>query len=343
MTPIVRGSALHGLEQFAAGQGLDARQLLLDAHLPADAEDQPDELIPYTQFNALLDLGEQRTANPLFGLEFGLHQGVGVLGNLLYVIQNAQTVGEALKLLRQYIHIHTSGAELHLEQYSDSFRLSYEVTAGSAGSVRQDIELALAIGHRLMQCLLGRRWRPTALHFRHAPHAHPSEYRRLIGITPRFDSAHNAWVFDAALLDVPLSAADQQLKLLMQQHVEELSQISLQELPAFVQKLLRDMLPHGKIRIEQVAEYMMISPRTLQRYLMEAGTGFQELLDETRQSLSTRYLCDSSISLTQVAGLLGYGDLSAFSRAFTRWNGRSPRQWKQHYHKEKLNAPATPA
>ena len=116
--------------------------------------------------------------------------------------------------------------------------------------------------------------------------------------------------------------------------MDELSQISLHELPGFVQRLLRDMLPHGKVRIEQIAEYMMVSPRTLQRYLMEEGTGFQELLDETRQSLSTRYLCDSSISLTQVAGLLGYADLSAFSRAFTRWKGLSPRKWKQRYQRE---------
>jgi AraC-like DNA-binding protein len=76
---------------------------------------------------------------------------------------------------------------------------------------------------------------------------------------------------------------------------------------------------------------MMISPRTLQRYLMDENTGFQQLLDKTRQSMSTRYICDTSISLTQLATLLGYGDLSAFSRAFARWNGVSPRVWKRRY------------
>ena len=74
----------------------------------------------------------------------------------------------------------------------------------------------------------------------------------------------------------------------------------------------------------------MISPRTLQRYLMTQGTGFQELLDDTRQAMAARYLSDSSISLTQLASLLGYADPSTFSRAFTRWNGISPQKWKQH-------------
>ncbi|UVL43525.1 helix-turn-helix domain-containing protein [Pseudomonas sp. B21-040] len=63
---------------------------------------------------------------------------------------------------------------------------------------------------------------------------------------------------------------------------------------------------------------------------MTQGTGFQELLDDTRQAMAARYLSDSSISLTQLASLLGYADLSTFSRAFTRWNGISPQKWKQH-------------
>jgi AraC-like DNA-binding protein len=80
--------------------------------------------------------------------------------------------------------------------------------------------------------------------------------------------------------------------------------------------LSRQVSPVPTIR--EIAEHMMISPRTLQRYLMAQGTGFQELLDNTRQAMAARYICDSSISLTRLASLLGYADLSAFSRAFTR-------------------------
>ncbi|AIL61754.1 AraC-like transcriptional regulator QhpR [Pseudomonas alkylphenolica] len=334
MTAIVRGSALLGFAPFATEQGLHASQLLSEVGLPTDAQDHLDCVIPYSQFNALLELGTKRSGNPLFGLEFGLHQGVAILGNLLYVIQNASTVGEALKALRQYFHIHNSGAEIHLELFGGQARLSYEITVGDVTSVRPDVELALAVGQQLMQSLLGRRWRPSALQFRHSAMAAVADYRRLLGISPRFDCPYNAWVFDAALLEIPLSAADEHLQQLVKQHIEELSQLSLQELPAFVQKLLRDMLPHGKVKIEQVAAYMMISQRSLQRYLLEENTSFQELLDQTRQSLSSRYLCDSSINMTQVAGLLGYADLSAFSRAFTRWNGLSPRQWKKLHRQE---------
>lgn len=336
MSSIVRGSALYGFDSYATEQGLHHQQLLQAAGFPADVLQRPDNLISYAQFTHLLELCAARSGNPLFGLGLGLHQGVHIFGNLIYVVQNAGTVGEALLALKRYFHTYNQGSDIKLEVQGNSARLSYEVTIGDAASVRQDVESAMGIGQRLMQSLLGRRWRPTALLVRHSPIATISDYRRLLGITPRFDSGHNAWVFDAALLDVPLRAADARLQQIIEQQVEELSQISLQELPAMVQRLLRDMLPYGKASIEHVAEHLMISPRTLQRYLQEADTGFQELLDQTRQSLSTRYLCDSSISMTQVAEMLGYADLSTFSRAFSRWNGISPRKWKQRYQQSKL-------
>ncbi|MCY1522904.1 HTH-type transcriptional activator RhaR [compost metagenome] len=105
----------------------------------------------------------------------------------------------------------------------------------------------------------------------------------------------------------------------------------MQELPPYVGKLLRRQLPSGQVTIEQVAEQMKISPRSLQRYLHAEGTSFQKLLDQTRQSMATRYMRDSSVSLTQLSELLGYADLSAFSRAFSRWNGMSPQKWKQRH------------
>lgn len=328
MTSFVRGIALAGFAEFATSQGLDPRTVLAEVELSGD---DLDGLVSGAKFNALLELCARRSENPLFGLQFGLHQGPQALGSLLYLIQSASTVGDALMALTQYFHVHSSGAELRLERQGASARLLYDVTDGDATSVRQTVELAMGIGAHLIQSLLGHSWKPNGLLMRHPAGEEPGAYRRLLGVTPRFDSPVNAWIFDDALLETPLSAADERFQQLARRHIDELAQIKLQELPSYVQKLLRNRLPKGHVTIEQVAEHMKISPRTLQRYLLAEGTGFQELLDRTRQSMAARYICDSSISLTQLAGLLGYADLSAFSRAFTRWNGVSPQKWKQRY------------
>lgn len=335
MASFVHGIALLGFEDFALAQGLDPHATLAEIGLPGDAQDG---VISGVQFNALLELCAQRSANPLFGLQFGLQQGAQALGNLWYAIQNAGSVGEALQALMQYLHVHSNGAQLQLERHGGYARLLYEVTDGEAHSVSQTVELAMGISAHLMQSLLQHAWKPRGLLLRHSPGAEPGTYRRLLGITPRFDSPVNAWVFDETLLDIPLSAADKRLCQLAQSHLEELARITLQELPSYVQKLLRTWLPSGQVTIEQVAEHMKLSPRSLQRYLRAENTSFQTLLDDTRQALAARYLRDSSLSLTRLAGLLGYADLSTFSRAFRRWNGISPQQWKRH----QLSAPTAP-
>ncbi len=328
MASFVRGIALMGFDEFAISQGLDPHAALAEVELPDDALDG---LISGAKFNALLELCARRSANPLFGLRFGLFQGPQGLGSLLYVIESASTVGDALNALTHYFHVHSTGAELRLERQGERARLLYEVTEGDAASVRQTVELAMGIGAQLLQGLLGHPWKPNGVLMRHPAGAEPGAYRRLLGVTPRFDGPVNAWVFDDALLETPLSATDERFQQLARSQIDELARMTLQELPSYVQRLLRNRLPNGPVTIEQVALHMQISPRTLQRYLQAEGTGFQELLDQTRQSMATRYICDTSISLTQLSELLGYADLSAFSRAFTRWTGVSPQQWKQSY------------
>lgn len=338
MTSFVRGIALQGFDEFATSQGLDPQAVLVQVGLPADVQDG---LISGTSFNALLELCATLSENPLFGLQFGLHQGSQGLGSLLYVIRSATTVGEALETLTQYFHVHSDGAEIRLERRGGIARFLYDVTDEDAASVRQTVELAMGISTHLLQGLLGRAWNPSGLLLRHATGERPSAYRSLLGVTPRFDSPINAWVFDAALLEAPLDATDERFRQLVQRHVDEMAKITLQELPYYVQKLLRNQLPNGQVTIERIAEHMMLSPRSLQRYLQTEGTGFQELLDKTRKSMATRYIRDSSISLTQLAGLLGYADLSTFSRAFSRWTGMSPQKWKQRRQQtQPLAAPA---
>lgn len=322
----VRSTALLGFKEFAVSQGIDPDSALAEIGLPGDPLNAQ---FSGAQFNALVELCAVRSNNPLFGLQFGLRQGTQSLGTLLYAMRSTANVGEALNLLTRYFHIHSDGALVRLECQTGSALLIYDVIDGTLVAVRQTVELAMGIAVCLLRELMGHAWKPRGLTLRHSAPENRMAYRALLGTHPRFDSTVNAWVFDESLLAIPLGAANARCQQLAQQHIDELARVTLKELPSYVQKRLRDELAHGPVTLREMAEYMMISPRTLQRYLSAEGTRFQELLDETRQSMAVRYLCDSSISLTQVASLLGYADLGTFSRAFTRWNGVSPQKWKQ--------------
>ncbi|MCU1715682.1 AraC family transcriptional regulator [Pseudomonas sp. 5P_3.1_Bac2] len=329
VTAFIRVSALNGIAEFAATQNLAIEQLLEAVELPSDALQYPESFIPYRKFAALLDAGAQRTDNPLFGLQFGLHQGVAALGPMFYLIRNAANVGEALNELSRYFHLHSSSSRLRVTQEGEHALFHYDADdVKDVPSHRIVVELVVGTATHLMRALLGSRWQPQALLLQHAPLRPPQAYHRLLGITPQFNAPYNAWVFDAKLLQAPLGGGDPELRKLIQQHLDNLDRMAVQELPSYVSQLLRDLLPNGRTSIEQIAEYMDLGPRTLQRYLAEEGTSFQQLLDETRQSMAQRYLTDSTLNLTHMAAMLGYSELSAFTRAFRRWYGMSPKQWR---------------
>lgn len=330
MSDYARASALHGLIEYAASQSLDPQALLRDAGLPDDLLDHPESLVAYRRMAKALELGAQRSGNPLFGLELGLQQSIaGTIGPLLYLARNSKDVGEALTAIGSYFHVHASAVRVRVELHGDLALFLYDpVESEEIAGSRPIVELALGGGLQLMRLLLGNRWKPQALLLQHAPVHEPQVYSRMLGLVPQFNAPINAWVFDAKLLDIPLSSADPQLKRLLQQQVELLGQASVEDLPQHVQRIIRSFLPQGGVTIERVADYLSLSSRTLQRYLAEEHTSFNLILDQTRKTMASRYLSDSEINLTQLAEILGYSELSAFSRAFTRWYGVSPREWK---------------
>jgi AraC-like DNA-binding protein len=85
------------------------------------------------------------------------------------------------------------------------------------------------------------------------------------------------------------------------------------------------LLPHGKARIDEVARRLGVSQRTLARQLSSEGLTFTEVLEKLRADLASHYLSDRGLSISQIAWLLGYQEVSAFSHAFKRWTGKTPR------------------
>ena len=89
------------------------------------------------------------------------------------------------------------------------------------------------------------------------------------------------------------------------------------------------MLPQGEPRRETVAQALYLSERTLQRRLQEEGSSFQKLLDDTRRDLAVQYLCQPDLAPLAIAYLLGFADPSNFYRAFKRWFGVTPGEYRQ--------------
>lgn len=331
LNPFVRALSLVGFDAFASGQGLNPAEMLRQVSLPQDSLRRQDGILSHRRYCELLERCAAQSGNASFGLQYGLFQGIDVFGELFYLIRNAGTVGDALAELRANYFLYNGAAEIGFDLDGGIARLGYLANQRDVPGLPQAEELACGVGVQLLRALVGAGWRPAAVRLRHQPLGDEATYCRAFGVRPVFAARCTELEFDASVLSLPLAATDAGLHQLLAGHIARMERLPADEMPSYVRQLLRSLLPSGRATLEKVADCIAVNPRTLQRRLEQEGTSFQQLLDETRQEMARHYLDDPSISMAQMAGLLGYSDASGFSRAFNRWFNDSPLKWqKQH-------------
>lgn len=332
VNPFVRALSLTGFAKFCTGQGLSPAEMLRRASLPQESLQRQDGILSFRHYCALLELCAQQSGNSLFGLQFGLYQGINVFGDLLFLIRNAGTVGNALLELRANYSLYNGAAEVGLDIHDGIAILTYQVNECDIPGLCQAEELACGVAVQLMRTLVSSDWQPRAIMLRHPALCNESTYLQTLGMLPTFSALHTGLALDASLLALPLNSADETLRQILTEHIGRMERLSAAEMTSYVKQLLRNLLPSGRATIERVADGMALTPRTLQRRFSREGTSFQQLLDETRQDMARRFLEDPSISMAQLAGLLGYSDSSGLNRAFNRWFEVSPLEWQKKHH-----------
>jgi AraC-like DNA-binding protein len=300
-----------------AGAGFD-RELLKDA----------DALIPYVALDRLIGVCTREAACPHFGLLLGQKGGPASLGPLGLLIQHAPDVGTALRELVLYLHLHDRGAAPGLDLYPAGAALSYSIYEPRVESGDQIADGALAIAFNIMKSLCGPNWVPSEVVLPRARPADVTPYQRFFQAPVRFDSEQAALIFPAEWLErvPPRSDADLHRFIEAQLH-ERFDQADL-AFGAQVRRILRTQMMNRRVSVEAVARLFNMHRRTLSRRLRLEGTSFDEILDEVRFEIASQLVADTEMPLSQVAAALDYSEASAFTRAFRRWSGSSPRDWR---------------
>ncbi|WP_194791508.1 AraC family transcriptional regulator [Pseudomonas sp. UFMG81] len=327
--PLVRALSLVGFHDFATRQGLDPARMLKQIGLPLQSLQDEDSLFPYQQYCALLEACSQQSGNPLFGLHYGLFQASSVFGDLLHVLRNARTVGDALLELRNHYALYNAAAEVGLDSENGQVILSYQVHQTDAPGVRQAEELACAAGIQLMRALLGPHWHPTAIWLRHSASADTALYAQALGMPVTFDAPGLALVFESSVLAQPCATCDEALQQLVVRSMQRLEPLSSDELASQIKQLLQHLLPSGRATAQKVASIMALTPNQLRQAMAREGLSFQQLLEDVRQGMAHAYLAKPSVDIGELARLLGYSDTSGFCRAFQRWHNMSPLNWQK--------------
>jgi AraC-like DNA-binding protein len=325
-----------GMTDFRALIGAFARlgyhvgSLLSRAGLRPGDLDDPDARLPARAWTALIEEATRQRALPNLALRLAAEMPLGAFPLLDYVVVTSDTVGEGLKQLGRYLRIVGTPARLHVRDDEDPVRVVVNRPGSDFG-----VELNVAIPLFHMRRETAGRLTVSYASFSHAPRG-VEEFERMFGCPVRTGASWNGFALSREACALPLRRRDPALRALLERQANHILSALPQtdDVSVRVRRALATLVAGGDTRIERVARDLGTSRRTLQRRLASAGVSYQDLLDETRREAAERYLTESSLSIAELAYLLGYSEPSAFHRAFKRWFGRSPQAFRERLRSE---------
>ena len=295
-----------------------------------DSKIDLDARIPISVALQLLEGAVQLTGDPDLGLKAARFVGQGHYDLIEYTLVSAATVKDASEVLRRAVQLMNSALDYSLEIHGDLAisRFSSRVPLTRAAA---DFQLAAFYG-------ASRRWLPAPpdahgeVWFTYPEPADTSEHARSFpGTRLRFAAPFDAIVYERKYLDLPMPQADPKLHALLRRQLESVvaELPPTQELRRQVRKLILAELGGGNPSADHIAERLQMSRRTLTRRLLQQGTTFKRLLEEVRRELAERALISEEVGIAEIAERLGFAEPAAFHRAFKRWTGMTPADYRE--------------
>jgi AraC-like DNA-binding protein len=264
----------------------------------------------------------------LLGFHLSREYDLREIGLFYYVLASSEVMNDALQKATRYSRITNEGVSLSYRADKEVV-ISLDYVGIERRSDYHQIEFWLVSLVRLCRQLTNRRLIPSRIALVHHRKNMPAEFRSLLGCEIQFGAGADEVVFPAAIANLPIVSADSHLNQLLIQYCEDALAYrspARTSLRASVENVMAPLLPHGKANAVEVARRLGMSHRTLARKLSAEGLTFSDIAEELRRDLAGHYLGDTDLPISQIAWLLGYREVSAFTHAFKRWTGRTPRQ-----------------
>ena len=341
--PTIAAGFARALFDLAVSRGADRQRLAeLSGLDPDDLADQ-DRRVPLAAYKALMRAGQTLARDPALALHFGEAFGIDELSIVGLIGHAAPSMGDALTQLNRYGRL---AADLGERAAGDGLVLSRRgghLWLIDTRTSPADFPEFVESGFARMVCAARRAGQVglvEAVHFTHAAPAYRDAYERVFQVPVVFEADHNALrMADDAWLALTGRHPSPYVHDVLSERAEGLLQAleATTTLRDRVERLLAPALPAGGAAMDDVAAALGLSRQTLHRRLKAEGATFAQVLDRLRHRLALDHL-DAKISVSETAHRLGFSDPAAFSRAFKRWTGLSPRA-----HRPARSPPEPPA
>lgn len=289
----------------------------------------------YVVSNRQLDMlwreASQLSGDPLFGLHFGESLQLSALGIVGEIIRTSDTVGMAVEKAASLSHLLTDLFRVVVEASGTVFIIRFlpQTERPETFSFRQTLELFMVFVVHEMDGLLLRKIKPVAVRLPYRLED-PAEYTRVFRCVVERSAAEYTLVFDREYQQEPLLTANYDIQQALLRKVNEGVTVREGELRDKIRHYLLTNAYLGIPSLNEIAANFNVSPRTLQRKLKDEGISYQDVADEVRKSLAIHYLEEGGYPVKQISYMLGYNELSAFTRAFKRWTGRTPLSFQKN-------------
>ena len=323
--------------EYAVSCGADRGRLLTVAGVSAAALADPDHRIALPRYIALLRTAAAQCDDPAFALHFGeavRMQDISIVG---LICEAARTPAEVGRQLNRY-------ARLVVDSAGGESATMVDTVIGPDGLWMQVTNPVYVRHPEMIEAELARlvcntraafaanpdfqamRF-PLAAHFTHPDPGYRDQYERIFAAPLKFGAARNALLLDPAFAKLTQPPTNAYVFGVLSRRADALLNTlqAADTLRARVESLLMPILHTGEVSLDFVADRLGFSRRTLSRRLNAEGVSFEKLVDGLRHNLALHYLDSSKVSVNETAYLLGFSEPSAFSRAFKRWTGNSPR------------------
>ncbi|HEX5058697.1 MAG TPA: AraC family transcriptional regulator [Kofleriaceae bacterium] len=310
----------HPLDRVLDAMGVDAETL-------ADRDGR----IPRRAWLHAFTVAVEVTGDPALGLRVGESIRPAHLGAVGYILMSCESMRQAAELDQRWHSLIADGERLEYTRDGTLSKRTLFLPDGEPPPPSCAVDCAAAAAVGFVRWLAGADdgLRRVALPYP-AP-AHRSEHDQLFRCEVVFGATHIMVWRDPTVLRKPLAQADPELRARMEERAARLAaeRSAPDELVTKVRELvargMRDALPD----LERAATVLELSPRTLKRRLADRGTSFSKIVDDTRRQLALGYIADASLSLVDVAYFCGFSEQSAFNRAFKRWTGLTPGEYRR--------------
>ncbi len=290
----------------------------------------PDSHIPVETYIAIQEEAASTTQDPCFGLHMGEFAEPGSWSILGYMMMNCQTLSEAAEKSARYSKIVGNLIQMKAQLGWGKVKVILSTPKHAPALSRHCFESTLSSTVRMGRSLTGKQIDPLEVCFDYSQPASISEYERIFHSPVLFDQKQTSITFDIRVGNTPLLQPNRNLLEQFENYAREyLAEIEgIDKTTRAVTKHILARLDSKDLTLVSIADEMSMSVRTLQNHLKSEGVVFRELLEDTRVRLAKKYLCEN-YTVEDITYLLGFSEPSVFRKAFKKWSGSTPREYRE--------------